>query len=57
LSGPPHVFGYVDARGEFREETMRLVGNVLLWERRPVTLRLEADVSRDEALEIARSVR
>jgi hypothetical protein len=57
LSGPPHVFGYVDARGQFREETIRLVGNVLLWERRPVTLRLEADVSRDEALEIARSVR
>jgi hypothetical protein len=57
LSGPPHVFGYLDAHGQYREETMRLVGNVLLWERRPLTLRLEADISRDEALRIARSVR
>jgi hypothetical protein len=56
LSGPPHVFGYLDSRGQYREETMRLVGNVLLWERRPLTLRLEGDLSLDEALEIARSV-
>lgn len=57
LSGPPHVFGYVDSRGEYREETMRLVGNVLLWEQRPLTLRLEADLSLEDALEIARSTR
>jgi len=57
LSGEPHVFGYLDAEGQFREETLRLVGNVLLWERNPLTLRLEGDLSRDEALEIARSVR
>jgi hypothetical protein len=57
LSGPPHVFSYLDAHGQYREETMRLVGNVLLWERGPLTLRLEADISRDEALRIARSVR
>jgi hypothetical protein len=57
LSGEPHVFGYVDADDQFREETVRLVGNVLLWERRPLTLRLEGDLSRDEALDIARSVR
>jgi hypothetical protein len=57
LSGPPHVFGYVDSRGQYREETMRLVGNVLLWEQRPLTLRLEADLPLMEALEIARSTR
>ena len=57
LSGPPHVFGYVDSRGQYREETMRLVGNVLLWEQRPLTLRLEADLPLIEALEIARSTR
>ena len=57
LSGAPHVFGYLDSQGQYREETMRLVGNVLLWERRPLTLRLEADVPLDEALRIARSVR
>ena len=55
LSGPPHVFGYVDSSGQYREETMRLVGNVLLWEQRPLTLRLEADLPLMDALEIARS--
>jgi hypothetical protein len=57
LSGNPHVFGYLDEDGQFREETVRLVGNVLLWERGELTLRLEGDMSRDEALRIARSVR
>jgi hypothetical protein len=57
LSGEPHVFGFVDRNGLFQEETVRLVGNVLVWERAPLTLRLEGDVSREEALRIARSVR
>jgi hypothetical protein len=55
LSGAPHVFLYLDRAGNVREETVRLVGNVLLWERGSLTLRLEADVSRAEALAIARS--
>ena len=55
LSGPPHVFGYLDAKGQFQEETMRLAGNVLIWEDRPLALRLEADLPLMEALEIARS--
>jgi hypothetical protein len=57
LSGAPHVFGYFDESGTYQEETLRLVGNVLLWERPPVTLRLEGDIPRDVALQIARSVR
>jgi hypothetical protein len=55
LSGAPHVFLYLDRTGNVREETVRLAGNVLLWERGSLTLRLEADVSRAEALAIARS--
>jgi hypothetical protein len=55
LSGAPHVFAYVDANGQFRQETVRLAGNVLLWERGELTLRLEADVTKAEALRIARS--
>jgi hypothetical protein len=57
LSGAPHVFGFIDANGQYQEETMRLVGNVLLWERPPLTLRLETNASLNEALRIARSVR
>jgi hypothetical protein len=55
LSGNPHVFGYLDEDGQFREETVRLVGNVLLWERGELTLRLEGEISKTEALRIARS--
>jgi hypothetical protein len=56
LAGEPHFFTFVDADGFFQEETIRLAGNVLLWERGSLTLRLEADVSKKAALEIARSV-
>jgi hypothetical protein len=55
--GGAHVFDYFDRRGEFRQELIRLAGKTLLWERGRVTLRLEADVSEEEALKIARSVR
>jgi hypothetical protein len=56
LSGEPHDFAYYDRTGQFRQELVRLAGNTLLWERGPLTVRLEADVSRSEALKIARSV-
>jgi hypothetical protein len=56
LSGNPHDFSYLDRRGEFRQEIVRLAGNTLLWERGPLTLRLEADINQQEALKIARSV-
>ena len=56
LSGNPHEFSYFDTRGEYRQEIVRLAGNTLLWERGPLTLRLEADINKEEALKIARSV-
>lgn len=57
LSGAPHEFTYMDTYGQFRQELVRLAGNTLIWERGPITLRLEADINRSEALKIARSVR
>jgi hypothetical protein len=51
-----HFFSYLDRDGEMQSEQVRLAGNVLLWERGTRTLRLEADVSKEEALEIAASV-
>lgn len=56
LTGEPHVFYYVDAQGRFDDENVRLAGNVLLWERGRLTLRLEGDLSKADAAEIARSV-
>jgi hypothetical protein len=51
-----HFFSYLDREGEMQSEQVRLVGNVLLWERGTRTLRLEADISKEEALRIAASV-
>jgi hypothetical protein len=55
LSGDPHDFAYYDRTGMFRQELVRLAGTTLLWERGPLTLRLEAEVSKADALKIARS--
>lgn len=57
LTGEPHVFYYVDAQGVFDDENVRLAGDVLLWERGQLTLRLEGDLSKADAAEIAESVR
>jgi hypothetical protein len=57
FSGEPHVFIYRDERGQIREETSRLARNTLLWQDGQLTIRIEGDLSRDEALEIARSTR
>jgi RNA polymerase sigma-70 factor (ECF subfamily) len=57
IEGQPHIFFYRDRGGLVRDESVRLAGNVLLWERGELTLRLEGALGRDEALAIAASVR
>lgn len=57
ISGEPHFISYLDANGQPREETVRLVGNVLLWEQDGVTLRIESALSKRGALAIAESMR
>lgn len=56
ISGRPHFVSYVGPDGQPREETVRLVGNVLLWEQDGVTFRIESALSRQEALLIAESM-
>jgi hypothetical protein len=53
----PHVLFYRNRAGLNREDTSRLAGKTLLWQRGSVTSRLEGDFSREEALGIARSAR
>lgn len=53
LSGDPHSFYYEDATGELVLESVRLVGNVLLWEHDGITFRIETFGSLQQALEIA----
>jgi len=57
IEGNPHLFFYRDANGNAVQDTMRLVGNTLVWERDGITLRLEAQVSRDEAMKLAATFR
>jgi hypothetical protein len=48
-----HGVVFSNREGIVQEDELRLAGNVLLWERGGVTLRLEGDLTRDEALELA----
>lgn len=57
LEGQPHLFFWRDNAGGIQQETLRLAGNTLIWERDGVTYRLEAQVGRDDALRIAASFR
>ena len=54
LYGEKHAIFYPSTD---HEEPFRLVGNALVYEIDGVTLRIEAEVSKDEALRIARSMR
>jgi hypothetical protein len=56
VSGEPHVIAYLEPDGDIRNETVRLAGNVLLWESDGVTYRIESRLSKREALAIAESL-
>jgi hypothetical protein len=57
FSGEPHFFTYQDRRGDITDEQTRLAGNTLVWQAGPQTLRLEGQLSKQEALRIAESMR
>jgi hypothetical protein len=57
FSGDPHFFTYRRADGQFADEGTRLAGNALVWQRGEQTLRLEGQLSKEEALRIAESMR
>ena len=47
---------YLDENGNPIPDRARLAGNTLLWSRDGITYRLEADIDKEAALRIARSV-
>jgi hypothetical protein len=57
IEGAPHLFFYRSRSGTPVEGTLRLAGNVLLWEQAGLLLRIEAQLQRDEVLRIAATVR
>ena len=57
IEGPEHEFFYQTGERETTLDTQRLAGNTLLWTRGLLTLRIEGDLSKAEALRIAESMR
>ncbi|MBD0347535.1 MAG: hypothetical protein ICV59_00160 [Thermoleophilia bacterium] len=51
-----HLLAYEDETGYFQEEPVRLVDKVLLWRRSGVTFRIEGDLTRERAVQIAESL-
>jgi hypothetical protein len=56
LSGAPHAFFYRGVGGELYPDTLRLAANTLVWQSGPITLRVEGDISKAQALAIADSL-
>ena len=57
LEGGPHTLGWIDRDTGYRERPILVRGNVLLWLRGALTLRLEGRLTKAQALELARSIR
>ncbi len=57
ISGEPHFFSWVGADRSERFEPVYLARDVLLWQRGPLLLRLEGELTLEQALAVARSVR
>jgi len=47
---------YVDSHGKPLTDSVRLAGNVLLWQEGSITLRLEGEITESHALAIAASM-
>lgn len=56
IAGKPHIFVYTDANGNFRDETMRLATNTLILDDGGTVVRIEGDLTKAQALEIAGSL-
>lgn len=57
LSGAPHQLLFETANGSIRPDTVRLAGNVLVWQERGLTIRIEGAGTLAHALALARSLR
>ena len=56
VAGPDHFVMFLDENGLISDERTYLAGTVLLWNRGELLLRLEGDLTEEEALELAESV-
>jgi len=57
IQGQPHQLIFADEHGQFFQDSARLAGNTLLWQRGSLTLRVESGLPKPEAVRIAESLR
>jgi len=57
ITGGTHTLRYFDRELGVRTQNIRVHGNVLLWVKGPLTLRLEGKLSKDDAIFFARNIR
>jgi hypothetical protein len=57
ITGEEHFVMFLDENSRITDEPTYLAGTVLLWNRGDLLLRLEGDLTRAEALELARDVK
>ena len=56
VSGDQHFVMFLDENGAVTDEQTYLAGTVLLWNRGALLLRLEGDLTRAQAIELAESI-
>ena len=56
IAGSPHVFMFTDADGHFLQETMRLATNTLVLDVGGTIVRIEGNLTKAQALEMAASL-
>lgn len=56
ISGPLNEFFFTDANGDFRNETVRLAANTLILDDGGTVIRIEGNLTKEQALEIAASL-
>lgn len=57
IHGAPHRVLFQAREGAVRLDRVRIAGNVLVWQRGPLTIRIEGTRTRAQALALARSLR
>src|SRR5207245_10769199 len=53
ISGSPHAFFFTDANGNFRDETLRLATNTLIFDDNGTIIRIEGDRPKAQPPELA----
>jgi hypothetical protein len=56
IAGKPHTFVFVDSNGVVRSEMMRLATNTLIFDNGGTVVRIEGDLTKAQAMEIARTL-